>query len=159
MFDLHLTAESTLFRDLESFVRFSRLRKFEDARNLYAKLEPHLDDAFLVTIEYADLLFEQGDYRTLSDFLEYRIDVQTKMTGEERLAPKVPEADEEIRLLEVMKSLADIFTKGALRSALVQARRCREFLARKHEDSLKHSRKLPTNVQVSNQLLESYQAL
>lgn len=156
VFDLHLTAESTLFPDLESFVRFSRSRKFEDALDLFdAKLKRHLDDAFLVTIEYADLLFEQGDYRTLSEFLGTRIAMQTA-TGEERPALEEPGADEEIQLLEAMKSLADIFTKGALRSALVQARRCRDFLARKHRDSL---RKLPTNVQVNNQLLEPYQAL
>ncbi|KAN0091839.1 hypothetical protein V8E51_017686 [Hyaloscypha variabilis] len=144
MFELQFSVRSIVFPALESFVRFSRQRNFEKALELFSnELEKYLDDAFPITIEYADLLFQQGNYGKLSDFLEERIIARGMSIINEDL-----KVDEEYQLLKVMKSLANIFTKGALRPALVQARRCRDFLAREHEDSLEHARELPTNVQI-----------
>ncbi|PVH70369.1 hypothetical protein DL98DRAFT_619611 [Cadophora sp. DSE1049] len=156
MFDLQLTFESEVFPALESFVRFGRQRNFHKALEIYSKkLEKHLDDAFLVTIEYADLLFEQGDYGKLSEFLGSRTAAREKAKVG-HLVLEQSGADEEDQLLEVMKSLADIFREGALRQALVQARKCKDFLARKYQEGLKYPKKLPTNIQVSFPTQETY---
>jgi hypothetical protein len=145
---LNFTAQSKILTDLDGFVRLSRSRKFKAAIGVFdINLEQHVDEAFLVVIEYADLLLEQGDYRTLSDFLTTRIAAWSTI-GEKNPEPEEPSA--EIQLLMVMKSLADIFTKGALRSALVQALRCKNYLTREHSNHLKDPKHLPTNIQVGN---------
>ncbi|EXJ85175.1 hypothetical protein A1O3_05850 [Capronia epimyces CBS 606.96] len=147
LFEMHLTAHPVVLPHLEEFMRLSRLRDFPAAITLFNdQLLEHIDDAFLVVIECADLLFEQGNYGELSRFLETRLSTKTPTEGES--APQRPEAEEELELLLVMKSLAKIFTKGALRPALVQARRCRDYLARVTTGHQEKAGQPPTSTQI-----------
>jgi hypothetical protein len=94
-------------QDLERLSRLNRLGHYNEAEKLFkARLASHLD-FFPVVAEYADLLLEQGCFGTLERFVLGRLDdslVQYSM--------------DEMRLLKLLKSLAMIYSRGALVPAL-----------------------------------------
>ncbi|KAF4215066.1 hypothetical protein CNMCM5878_008525 [Aspergillus fumigatiaffinis] len=73
-------------------------------------LELELEEDIEVRAEYADMLLEQGRYRQASEILD-----KYTMSKSELLD------SDEMQLLKIMKSLADMHSKGALRSALAEA--------------------------------------
>lgn len=134
VFELALAAEPTLLSDLDKFITLSHLRDFESAQKLFDKsLKNHQQDALLVEIEYADHLLQRGNYADLSEYLESRIAlrVQGRPRSAETDARQHRDAElpEELHLFCSMKSLGDLYRLGALRPAIAQARKCREFLS------------------------------
>ena len=79
-------------------------------------------------------------------FLKARIAAWTEIEREKDRASANPGEGQEIQLFEIVRSLAVIFTTGALRPALVQAQRCRDFLARTQKLHLKDQRWVPGNI-------------
>jgi hypothetical protein len=105
--------------EIHHFVKLARTGDYAAAHDFYDHTIHKHDHFFPVVAEYADMLFEQGSYRRAAEYLE------RQLTGEKRAL----EADE-LQLLELMESLANIYCDGALRDALVQAKRARVHLER-----------------------------
>ncbi|KAL5337633.1 hypothetical protein BJX70DRAFT_399450 [Aspergillus crustosus] len=106
-----LDLEEDLESELHEFVRLCRMGYYSDAETFFDNvLEKHLR-LFPVIAEYADMLLEQGRYRQAVEFLSHHLSV-----SEDTLNPL------ETQLLILMRSFANIHLKGALRSALVEAR-------------------------------------
>ncbi|KAL4889457.1 hypothetical protein BDV59DRAFT_210367 [Aspergillus ambiguus] len=104
---LDLDASLDINHDIERLARLCRLGHFSQAAMLFEeRLAPHVD-FFPVVAEYADLLLEQEDYGHLHKFISSRL-----------LDPHVKFSDEEVLLLKLLKSLAEIHTRGALIPAL-----------------------------------------
>jgi hypothetical protein len=155
--NLQTAAKSPILPDLEEFVKLSHNREFQKAHDLFReKLEAYVDKALFVTIEFADLLLEQGNYGTLQLFLADRIEIWTKI--EEDVADD-PVPKEAAQLFRLMQSLVTIFRKGALRQALVQACRCKNFLSRNPKLEWKDFAHFPSSIQVSGykRLLNDHQ--
>jgi hypothetical protein len=103
-----------LSEEIEAFVRLNRFGWFKEGNELFEEaLRNHLD-VFPVVAEYADFLLEQGWYRRLAQFLQERLSNKLHIKGF---------AEDEIRLLELMKVFAELHTTGGLKKALNQARR------------------------------------
>ncbi|KAJ5973625.1 hypothetical protein N7481_010835 [Penicillium waksmanii] len=119
-FSLAMEVEEDIEQEIESFVRFKRRGEYLQAQELFQQtLSSHLT-LFPVIAEYADLLLEQGKFRTLSEFLDIQIQYMESMLEEE-----------EVELLCIMRSLVGIYTMGALRPALEQAEITWSFLCRR----------------------------
>lgn len=133
-FPLQVEVEEDIEQEIETFVRFKRLGQYAQAHELFQEvLIPNIA-FFPVVAEYADLLLEEGRYGTLSKFLDIQIECMDT----------VFESDE-VELLCIMRSLAQIHTKGALRAALDQASKTWVFLQR---IPVKDGATLPSDVQV-----------
>jgi hypothetical protein len=118
---LDLDIEVDIVEDLETLARLNRLGRFKEAIALFKeKLQEHLD-FFPVVAEYADLLLEQGSFGRLSEFLSGRLDEQADPSGDSLDA-------DEVLLLKTLKSLAEIYSKGALKPALGAAASVLEYL-------------------------------
>lgn len=116
--------------ELEAFIRLNRLGRFSEAKAFFEEtLRPHVDQ-FPVFIEYADLLLEQGNFRSLSEFLG---------SASKKLFTK-----EETILVDLLNALAEIYVDAAWQSGLAQACLAWDFL---HSQSL-GSDGLPSDVQV-----------
>ncbi|KAI1405226.1 hypothetical protein F4819DRAFT_444503 [Hypoxylon fuscum] len=64
---LKMSLREDLDEILEEFCRLQRLGNFASARQLFAEnLQEHIDKPYIL-IEYAEMLLEQGDYKTLSE--------------------------------------------------------------------------------------------
>lgn len=114
---LTMEVEEDIEQEIETFVRFKRRGQYERAEELFQQtLLAHLS-FFPVIAEYADLLLLQEKYRILSQFLDIQI---------EYMEPVLE--DDEVELLRIMRSLAQLYTKGSLRSALKQAGASWDFL-------------------------------
>ncbi|GLI79203.1 hypothetical protein PoHVEF18_007531 [Penicillium ochrochloron] len=112
-----MEVEEDIEQEIETFVRFKRRGQYERAEELFQQtLLAHLS-FFPVIAEYADLLLLQEKYRILSQFLDIQI---------EYMEPVLE--DDEVELLRIMRSLAQLYTKGSLRSALKQAGASWDFL-------------------------------
>lgn len=115
-----MEVEEDIEQEIESFVRFKRRGEYEQAEEVFQEtLSRHLS-LFPVIAEYADFLLVQDKYRILSEFLDIQMQYMESVFEEE-----------EMELMRIMKSLVTIHTKGLLRSALVQAKRTWDFLARR----------------------------
>lgn len=131
-----LECEGKIKQQIVDFVRFKRLRKYGQAHEIFQQtLSKHVS-LYPVVVEYADLLLEQGKYRTLDDFLDTQIERAQGLLE-----------DVEIELLQIMRSLVRIHTKGALRSALRRATKTWDFLRRQNINILPG--KLPCEILVS----------
>lgn len=64
-------------------------------------------DFFPVVAEYADLLLKQGSFGHLHDFLSTRLKDS-----------RVEYSNEEVQLMRLVRSLAEMYTRGALIPAL-----------------------------------------
>lgn len=116
-FSLTMEVEEDIELEIETFVRFKRWGDYERADEIFQQtLSAHLS-LFPVIAEYADLLLVQEKYRMLSEFLDIQI----------RYMEPVLEEDE-VELLRIMRSLAHLYTRGSLRSALNQAEESWNFL-------------------------------
>ncbi|CEJ61274.1 hypothetical protein PMG11_09811 [Penicillium brasilianum] len=112
-----MEVEEDIEQEIESFVRFKRRREYEKAEEIFKEmLSAHLS-LFPVIAEYADLLLVQEKYRILSEFLDIQIQYMEPVLEEE-----------EVELLQIMRSLVHIHTCGSLRPALIQADRTWTFL-------------------------------
>lgn len=102
---MHLDLEAALdiSDDIERLAQLSRLGRFNEAIVLFKeRLALHVD-FFPVVAEYADLLLEQGNFRDLHQFVSNRLsDLHVEYTQEGST------------LLELLKRLAEVLTKGAL---------------------------------------------
>ena len=151
IFEFNLAPEPTILAELDEFITLSHVRNFTSAKTLFDdSLKAHLDKALIVEIEYADHLLQQGDYERLSEFLDERISLRLergirseKHAGSSSLDPVL---EEELHLFGVINALSDLLGEGALRQALVQAQRCKEFLGRAAGDSF------PSNIKVCLEL-------
>lgn len=119
-FSLTMEVEEDIEQEIETFVRFKRRGEYKQAEEVFQEtLSRHLS-LFPVIAEYADFLLVQEQYRILSEFL----DIQMQYMESEL-------EEGEMELLRIMKSLVNIYTKGLLRPALVQAKRTWDLLARR----------------------------
>ncbi len=117
---LTMEVEEDIEQEIESFVRFKRRGEYEQAEEVFQEtLSKHLS-LFPVIAEYADFLLVQEKYRILSEFLDIQMQYMESVFKEE-----------EMELLLIVKSFVNIYTKGLLRPALVQAKHTWGFLARR----------------------------
>ncbi|KAJ0418457.1 hypothetical protein BJY00DRAFT_287803 [Aspergillus carlsbadensis] len=114
---LELDLEEDIETEIHHFVKLARTGDYAAAHEFFHCTLQHHDHLFPVVAEYADMLLEQGCYGRAAVYLERQID-----TRKGALAP------DEMQLLRLMKSLAEIYCKGALRSALAEARRAWQHL-------------------------------
>ncbi|RAH86770.1 hypothetical protein BO86DRAFT_384843 [Aspergillus japonicus CBS 114.51] len=134
---LELPLEENLGKEIEYFVRLSRLGEYGEAQSYFdCTLRQHVD-FFPVIAEYADMLVQQGAFKALYQFVDGRLE-----TLGERLD------NEEERLLRLLKDLARIYVLGSLRPALRAAWETLGYLRRlQTQDS-------PSDIQVH--LYETY---
>jgi thioredoxin-like negative regulator of GroEL len=110
-FPLELELEEDIEEEIHHFVKLSRLGEYAEAQRFFDQTLRKHDHLFPVVAEYADMLLEQGRWRHASEILEkYILSMGELLDGDE------------MQLLEIMKSLADIHSKGALGSALAEAK-------------------------------------
>ncbi|KAB8277915.1 hypothetical protein BDV30DRAFT_234325 [Aspergillus minisclerotigenes] len=109
---LELELEEDIDKEINYFVQLSRMGHYAEAQRFFDNTIGKHDYMFPVVAEYADMLLEQGSYRRAVEFLNEHIRAKAEF-----LDP------DEMQLLKVMKALAEIYSKGALRSALVEAKR------------------------------------
>ncbi|PLN85385.1 hypothetical protein BDW42DRAFT_3242 [Aspergillus taichungensis] len=138
---LDLDAGLDISHDLERLARLSRLGHFYQAIRIFEeRLAPHVD-FFPVVGEYADLLWEQGNFGHLQEFVSGRLS-----------DPHVEYSPDEVLLLKVIKSLAEIHTKGAVIPALEMTTNAMEHFTKilnRHSSPFRH----PTGTQI--QLIEA----
>lgn len=118
-FPLQMEIEEDLEQEIENFVRLKRLGQYKKAHEMFEEVLTRHIAFFPVVAEYADLLLEQGRYGVLSKFLDIQIECMESVFEED-----------EVELLRIMRSLALIHTKGALRAALARASKTWMFLQR-----------------------------
>jgi hypothetical protein len=107
---LELELEEDIEGEVHHFVKLSRFGDYAEAQRFFDQTLRKHDHLFPVRAEYADMLLEQGRYRQASEILD-----KYTMSMSELLD------DDEMQLLNIMKSLADMHSKGALMSALAEA--------------------------------------
>jgi thioredoxin-like negative regulator of GroEL len=134
-FPLELELEEDIEEEIHHFVKLSRLGDYAEAQKFFDQTLRKHDHLFPVRAEYADMLLEQGRYRQASEILEKYIMSMSEQLG-----------SDEMLLLMTMKSLADIYSKGALRSALAWAQRAWRRIQRAGQES---SGKILNEVQAS----------
>lgn len=137
VFSLSLDFEEDIEQEIEAFVRFKRLRDYDKAHEIFQRALSRHVGFFPVAAEYADLLLEEGRYKVLSEFLDIQIEYMETIFE-----------DEELELFRVMRSLVRIHTRGALRPALVQARRTWNFLHNRRKSISNSQKHFPSDVQV-----------
>jgi thioredoxin-like negative regulator of GroEL len=134
-FPLELELEEDIEEEIHHFVKLSRLGDYAEAQRFFDQTLRKHDHLFPVLAEYADMLLEQGRYRQASEILDkYIMSMSEILDGDE------------MQLLKIMKSLADIHSKGALRSALAEAQRAWRLIQLAGQES---SGKIPNEVQAS----------
>lgn len=134
-FALEMEVEEDLEQEIETFVRLKRLGHYNKAHEMFEQVLISHIAFFPVVAEYADLLLEEGKYGALLRFLDIQIECMETIFEED-----------ELELLKIMRSLALIHTKGALRAALEQASKTWKFL---HRMELSITRvNLPSDAQV-----------
>ncbi|KAJ5388981.1 uncharacterized protein N7496_000049 [Penicillium cataractarum] len=124
-FTVHLDLETGLDinADIEQLSRLNQLGHFNEAISLFhERLARHVD-FFPVTAEYADLLLEQGSFGDAHAFLTARLRDMASTFSEL-----------ELRLLGLLKSFAEIYTKGALIPALQMTKQTLEALERESDE-------------------------
>ncbi|GIJ84825.1 hypothetical protein Asppvi_003676 [Aspergillus pseudoviridinutans] len=128
---LNLDAALDIRPDLQRLVRLNRLGYFNEAISLFEeRLAPHID-FFPVASEYADLLLEQGSFGDLHEFVSSRLKDSL-----------VQYSRDEMQLWKLLKSLAELYTKGALIPALESTMEMLRYLETKSDDDplwYKHS--------------------
>lgn len=134
-FPLELELEEDIEGEIHHFVKLSRLGDYAEAQRFFDQTLRKHDHLFPVLAEYADMLLEQGRCRQASEILEKYI---KSMSG-------ILDGDE-MQLLKIMKSLADMHSKGALRSALVEAEEAWQLIQLAGQES---SGKILNEVQAS----------
>ncbi|GMF87711.1 unnamed protein product [Aspergillus oryzae] len=103
--------------DLEQLSRLNRLGRFKEGIILFnERLAPHLD-FFPVVAEYADLLLEQANFRSLGELISQVLGSHAKDFEKDQ-----------VLLLKLLGSLAGIHSKGALLPALDTAKEVIKFL-------------------------------
>lgn len=107
---LDLDAAVDINPDLECLSRLNRLGHFKEASRLFEERLVIYMDFFPVVAEYADLLLEQGSFGHLHDFLSTRLKDS-----------RVEYSEGEVQLMRLVKSLAEMYTRGALIPALEMA--------------------------------------
>ncbi|KAL5043116.1 hypothetical protein BDW71DRAFT_210574 [Aspergillus fruticulosus] len=115
---LELGFEEDVEKELHHFVKLFRMGNYSEAQAFFDCTLGKHNKFFPAIAEYADMLLEQGRYGRAAEFLS---DHLAALSGSSQI--------NEIQLLRLMKSLADAYSKGALRSALVEAQQARELLA------------------------------
>jgi tetratricopeptide (TPR) repeat protein len=114
---LELDLEEDIETEIHHFVKLARMGDYAVAHEFFdCTLRQH-DHFFPVVVEYADMLLEQGCYRRAAEYLDRRIK-----------APRGPLVPDEMQLLRLMNSLANIYCKGAVEYALEETERARESL-------------------------------
>lgn len=122
--------------DLESLARMNPLGHYKSAIRLFnERLASHVD-FFPVVAEYADLLLQRGDFGQLYQFLGHHL---SKSQHEYKYAEKL--------LMRVLRSFAQIHTKGALLPALNMALEIRQYLIEEYGFCVL-PRKSPTGIEV-----------
>ncbi|GFF56124.1 hypothetical protein CNMCM8927_001604 [Aspergillus lentulus] len=116
-FPLELELEEDIEEEIHHFVKLSRLGDYAEAQRFFDQTLRKHDHLFPVVAEYADMLLEQGRCRHASEVLEKYILSRSEILN-----------GDEMQLLKIMKSLADMHSKGALRSALVEAEEAWQFI-------------------------------
>ncbi|KAF7594588.1 hypothetical protein BBP40_008855 [Aspergillus hancockii] len=114
--------EEDMEKEIQHFVKLSRMRDYAKAHELFDHTLKHHVQFFPVVVEYCDMVLEQGWYRRLSEFLEERILTMIGILDRE-----------EVILLRLLKALSDIYCKGALRLALNEAKAAFRFLEQSDE--------------------------
>ena len=95
--------EEDLEVQLEEFSRLRRLGRFDDAKEMFqCGLAEHMAYSFLIFIEYADMLYDQGHYR---DFLALMCEYSQHWTGWEVSAS-------DSVLIAMNKTLAETLSGG-----------------------------------------------
>jgi len=115
-----LDIEEDIPAEVESFVRLVRLGRFTEAFESFELILKENPGAFPVVIEYADALLEQGNYRRLTAYLEEVVESSQSSFREDELV-----------LLRLMKSYAEIHFLGQLRNAICAAQDALEFIHQK----------------------------
>lgn len=114
---LDLPLEENLEKEIEHFTRLSRLGEYGEAQAYFdCTLRDHVD-FFPVFAEYADMLVQQGAFKTLEGFLADRFEA----VGE-RLE------EEEGWLLQLLRHLVRIHVLGSFSPALRAAREMLSYL-------------------------------
>ncbi|KAL4781249.1 hypothetical protein BJX76DRAFT_360112 [Aspergillus varians] len=116
-FPLELELEEDLEAEIHHFVKLSRMGNYTQAHEFYDHTLHKHDHIFPIIAEYADMLLEQGCYTRATEYLQWHIATKRHAL----------EADE-LQLLRLMKSWAGIYSKGALRPALLEAKRAHDIL-------------------------------
>ncbi|KAL3459048.1 hypothetical protein BJX64DRAFT_291591 [Aspergillus heterothallicus] len=116
---LEFELEEDVEAELQHFVKLSRTGNYAAAHDFFNNTLRHHDHLFPVIVEYADMLLEQGCYGPAAEFLTGKI-----QSCHGLLDP------EEIQLLKLMNCLSNIYSKGALRPALVEAKNAQDYLER-----------------------------
>ncbi|KAE8410294.1 hypothetical protein BDV36DRAFT_302885 [Aspergillus pseudocaelatus] len=109
---LELELEEDIEKELHHFVQLSRMGHYTETHKLFDNTLGKMTIFSPVIAEYVDMLLEQGNYGRAAEVLEEHMRLKAEILG-----------PDEMQLLRIMKSLADIYSKGALRSALVEAKR------------------------------------
>ncbi|KAB8207306.1 hypothetical protein BDV34DRAFT_192051 [Aspergillus parasiticus] len=109
---LELELEEDIDKEINHFVQLSRMGHYAEAQRFFDNTIGKHDYMFPIVAEYADMLLEQGSYRRAVELLNEHIRAKAEF-----LDP------DEMQLLKIMKALAEIYLKGALRPALLEAKR------------------------------------
>ncbi|KAL4741643.1 hypothetical protein BDV11DRAFT_168009 [Aspergillus similis] len=127
--------------EIHHFVRLSRKGNYSEAQAFFDRTLAKYGKLFPALAEYADMLLDQGRYGQAAEFLSHNLAMMSKDTP-----------FNEIQLLRLMKSLADAYSKGALRSALLEAQRALELLTLQYD---RLSEDPPSEVQASGLDIDS----
>ncbi|KAJ5552502.1 hypothetical protein N7494_001880 [Penicillium frequentans] len=107
---------TTLQDELDGFVRYCRLKLFNDAEDVYKWILASEEARFPVTAERADSLFEQGHFEDLNKFLESKLDDGHDLEFSQK----------EISCLRLLKGLANLQCGGEPQKAMKGARLWRQ---------------------------------
>ncbi|KAF7621555.1 hypothetical protein AFLA_011852 [Aspergillus flavus NRRL3357] len=126
---------------LEQLSRLNRLGRFKEGITLFnERLARHLD-FFPVVAEYADLLLEQANFRSLGELISQVLGSHAKDFEKDQ-----------VLLLKLLGSLAGMHSKGALLPALDTAKEVIKFL--EDQDGEDSSDERLTGIQI--QLMQTY---
>lgn len=107
---------------LEQFCYLSRTGRFSAAHQLWKNHFESKPSTFLLVVTYVDSILRQSNYGRARVQLENFIKAA-------KSAEKSFLVDGQLRLLLLMKAYCNIFTKGALRYALQEARKVWSWMA------------------------------
>ncbi|KAE8370504.1 hypothetical protein BDV27DRAFT_152098 [Aspergillus caelatus] len=100
---LELELEEDIEKELHHFVHLSRMGHYTEAHKLFDNTHGKMTIFSPVIAEYVDMLLEQGNYGRAAEVLEEHMRLKAEILG-----------PDEMQLLRIMKSLADIYSKGAI---------------------------------------------
>jgi hypothetical protein len=107
---------------LERYARLLRLGNFDGANSLWGSHLIHRSNSFLVVVCRAEGLLRQSAYGKANEFLDSVLEPWTNQ-------PDHPFTSSEMKLLSLIHAICEIFTKGLLRRALIEARITRDWLS------------------------------